>query len=661
MKTIMDIQCSGFTFISDFDSGNLARVELVARKDPAGGSNDLPDFEFNIWTNPDCAGTEYENGNRTWFYFGIKGGPSSSLLKLNMVNLNRQSKMYSQGMAPVFRISPGRNHWERIKDKPTFSTEDNIFTLSFKYRTGENSKATTYFAFTYPYSYTELQTHLNLIDSNHWTTNENISQPKLDDIYYHREVVCYSLEGRRIDLLTISSHHNITSVREPRLAHLFPNSSVPRPFQFVEKKVIFISARVHPGETPSSFVLNGLLGLLLAQDDPTAQVLRRLYVFKIIPMLNPDGVARGHYRTDTRGVNLNRVYTNPLPKLHPAVYAARAIIRYHHYCAEVPEEIDSEGKLSQISNRVSGLSLDLGNNSLSHLDKSFLSIGTESLDGSPITDSDDVKENEPAPFCLPKEDIEHSSSLFCTPNISKMTSEPTISGLFLYIDFHGHASKKGIFMYGNHFSSLSDNVECMLLPKLMSLNSHNFHFSSCNFSERNMYLRDRNGGLSREGSGRVAVLKATGIVRSYTLECNYNTGQMVNHLPPPQRDTQDRRLTTLLVPPKYSPQVFEEVGRALGHSILDLTASNPNSRLANSEFRTITGVREWLRTHAGVPVSIIRSKPIQQESPTFSQPTYNYRYFNCIFPVLIVILSIWFIQEYFIPSDFCTFFELYKL
>lgn len=38
-----------------------------------GGSNDLPDFEFNIWTNPDCAGTEFENGNRTWFYFGMKG------------------------------------------------------------------------------------------------------------------------------------------------------------------------------------------------------------------------------------------------------------------------------------------------------------------------------------------------------------------------------------------------------------------------------------------------------------------------------------------------------------------------------------------------------------------------------------------------------------
>lgn len=49
------------------------------------------------------------------------GGTPFSLVKLNMVNLNRQSKMYSQGMAPVFRISPGRSSWERIREKPTFN------------------------------------------------------------------------------------------------------------------------------------------------------------------------------------------------------------------------------------------------------------------------------------------------------------------------------------------------------------------------------------------------------------------------------------------------------------------------------------------------------------------------------------------------------------
>ena len=92
--------------------------------------------------------------------------------------------------------------------------------------------------------------------------------------------------------------------------------------------MIFVSARVHPGETPSSFVLNGLLNLLLNREDQIAINLRRHYVFKLIPMLNPDGVARGHYRMDTRGVNLNRVYLNPSEKDHPTIFAARSLIRF---------------------------------------------------------------------------------------------------------------------------------------------------------------------------------------------------------------------------------------------------------------------------------------------------------------------------------------------
>jgi hypothetical protein len=28
------------------------------------GGEPRPDHEFNVWTRPDCAGTEYENGNR---------------------------------------------------------------------------------------------------------------------------------------------------------------------------------------------------------------------------------------------------------------------------------------------------------------------------------------------------------------------------------------------------------------------------------------------------------------------------------------------------------------------------------------------------------------------------------------------------------------------
>lgn len=47
----------------------------------------------------------------------------------------------------------------------------------------------------------------------------------------------------------------------------------------------------------------------------------------------------------------------------------------------------------------------------------------------------------------------------------------------------------GIFMYGNHFQNTADKIECMLLAKIMSINSPHFHFHACNFTERIMYLR----------------------------------------------------------------------------------------------------------------------------------------------------------------------------
>lgn len=55
---------------------------------------------------------------------------------------------------------------------------------------------------------------------------------------------------------------------------------------------IFLSARVHPGETNASWVMKGTLEYLMS-NSPTAQSLREAYIFKIVPMLNPDGVING--------------------------------------------------------------------------------------------------------------------------------------------------------------------------------------------------------------------------------------------------------------------------------------------------------------------------------------------------------------------------------
>jgi hypothetical protein len=61
-----------------------------------------------------------------------------------------------------------------------------------------------------------------------------------------------------------------------------------------DKRYVVISARVHPGESNSSWVMRGLLRHLTSSH-PNAQVLRDKFIFKIIPMLNPDGVIHGRY------------------------------------------------------------------------------------------------------------------------------------------------------------------------------------------------------------------------------------------------------------------------------------------------------------------------------------------------------------------------------
>ena len=70
------------------------------------------------------------------------------------------------------------------------------------------------------------------------------------------------------------------------------NRRSKRPFNFPHKEVVFISARVHPGEVPAQHTWKGIFDFLLNKTDIRAIELRRKYVFKVVPMLNPDGVYR---------------------------------------------------------------------------------------------------------------------------------------------------------------------------------------------------------------------------------------------------------------------------------------------------------------------------------------------------------------------------------
>lgn len=88
--------------------------------------------------------------------------------------------------------------------------------------------------------------------------------------------LCKSLAGNSLDMIIVTNFKSLDQ-------------------DIALREAVIITGRVHPGETNSSFIIEGILEFLVS-DIETAAELRNKYVFKIIPMLNPDGVIIGNYR-----------------------------------------------------------------------------------------------------------------------------------------------------------------------------------------------------------------------------------------------------------------------------------------------------------------------------------------------------------------------------
>lgn len=52
-----------------------------------------------------------------------------------------------------------------------------------------------------------------------------------------------------------------------------------------------------------------------------------MYVFKVFPCLNPDGVVIGNSRTGVEGADLNRIWQNPSPEIHPVIFNTLEIMK----------------------------------------------------------------------------------------------------------------------------------------------------------------------------------------------------------------------------------------------------------------------------------------------------------------------------------------------
>ena len=95
-----------------------------------------------------------------------------------------------------------------------------------------------------------------------------------------------------------------------------------------QRKVCFVSARVHPGESCSSWMVKGLIDFLLDPYIEEAKQLRDRIVWKIVPMLNPDGVINGNYRCSLTCRDLNREWHQPSMEYSPEILTLKSLVKH---------------------------------------------------------------------------------------------------------------------------------------------------------------------------------------------------------------------------------------------------------------------------------------------------------------------------------------------
>ncbi|XP_073084826.1 cytosolic carboxypeptidase 1 isoform X2 [Manis javanica] len=291
-------------FNSKFESGNLRKVIQIRKN------------EYDLILNSDINSNHYHQ----WFYFEVSGMRPGVAYRFNIINCEKSNSQFNYGMQPLMysvqealnarpwwvRVGTDicyyKNHFSRSSVAAGGQKGKSYYTITFTVNFPHKDDV-CYFAYHYPYTYSTLQMHLQKLESAH-----NPQQ-----IYFRKDVLCETLSGNTCPLVTITA---------------MPESNYYEHIcQFRNRPYIFLSARVHPGETNASWVMKGTLEYLMS-NNPTAQSLRESFIFKIVPMLNPDGVINGNHRCSLSGEDLNRQWQSPNPDLHPTIYHAKGLLQY---------------------------------------------------------------------------------------------------------------------------------------------------------------------------------------------------------------------------------------------------------------------------------------------------------------------------------------------
>ncbi|XP_014584944.2 cytosolic carboxypeptidase 2 isoform X3 [Equus caballus] len=287
--TLQGPEDNALLFESRFESGNLQKAVRV----------DTYEYELTLRTDL------YTNKYTQWFYFRVQNTRKDATYRFTIVNLLKPKSLYTLGMKPLMysQLDADTHNigWRREGSEIKYcksSTGDGqqpfyclTWTIQFPH-----DQDTCFFAHFYPYTYTDLQCYLLSVANN-----------PVQAQFCKLRTLCRSLAGNVVYLLTITN----------------PSRT---PQEAAAKKAVVLSARVHPGESNGSWIMKGFLDFILS-DSPDAQLLRNIFVFKVVPMLNPDGVIVGNSRCSLAGRDLNRHYKTILKDSFPCIWYTRNMIK----------------------------------------------------------------------------------------------------------------------------------------------------------------------------------------------------------------------------------------------------------------------------------------------------------------------------------------------
>ena len=121
-----------------------------------------------------------------------------------------------------------------------------------------------------------------------------------------------------------------------------------------------------------------------------------------------------------------------------------------------------------------------------------------------------------------------------------------------------------------------------------------------------MSLKDKNEDLSKEGCGRVVFNRNLGQIYAYTVECGYTCSNYLNDLSPLTNahrkyeklgiihDDLDNIKSSYYSNKKvcyFTIRSYHNLGKSILISILDLFEKNPYSRIANTIYKDIGGIK----------------------------------------------------------------------